>query len=344
MLTFCRVKTAAPPFCRTRDWSRPMSLFSATLHALAPLFLLILLGYGLKRARVLHAAHVPILNSLVINVTLPALIFKGLAQAPHLPLRAMLLPLAALCAEAVALGIALALGRALRLSRPMRGALLMTGTFGNTSFLGYPITLALLPRQFPLTILIDQFGMTIAMYACAALVGSAWGPNSDGAGGAARAMGRFFRSPIFLSVVVGCVALLVPRPAGLVHLPLARGGGSVVMQCIGYLGQGTTPLVLLGLGVSLRPNTARAFGGPIGAACGLKLLVCPVAMWLVCRALGLHGDMLKVGILEEAMPTAVMASVLSTEYQLAGDYAVGVVFVGTALSALTVPILLSILH
>jgi len=321
-----------------------MTLFSATLHALAPLFLLILLGYGLKKARVLHAAHVPILNALVINITLPALIFKGLAQAPHLAPRAMLLPLAALAGEALTLGAALAVGYALRLARPTRGALLMTGTFGNTSFLGYPITLALVPHQFPLTILIDQFGMTIAMYACAALAGSRFGPEGDGTSTPGKAMGRFFRSPIFLSVAAGCFALLMPRPPILTHGPGVRAVGAVLMQCVSYLGQGTTPIVLLALGVSLRPGTARAYGGPIAAACGLKLLVCPLAMWLVCRALGLHGDLLKVGVLEMAMPTAVMASVLSAEYRLSGDYAVGVVFVGTALAAVTVPVLLSILH
>lgn len=321
-----------------------MTLFAATLHALLPLFLLILLGYGLKKARVLHAAHVPILNALVINITLPALIFKGLVQAPHLAARAMLLPLAALLGEAFTLGIALAVGRALRLARPTRGALLVTGTFGNTSFLGYPMTLALVPHQFPLTILIDQFGMTIAMYACAALVGSAFGPEGEGAGGPGKAMGRFFRSPIFLSVVAGCAALLVPWPPMLTHAPGLRALGAVLMQCVSYLGQGTTPIVLLALGVSLRPGTARAYGGPILAACGLKLLVCPVAMWLVCRALGLRGEMLTVGVLEMAMPTAVMASVLSAEHKLAGDYAVGVVFTGTALAAVTVPVLLSVLH
>lgn len=46
-----------------------MALFPTVLRALAPLFLLIVLGNVLRRVRVLHAAHVPILNGLVINVT-----------------------------------------------------------------------------------------------------------------------------------------------------------------------------------------------------------------------------------------------------------------------------------
>ena len=66
-----------------------MALFAVVLRALAPLFLLIVLGNLLRRARVLHAAHVPVLNGLVLNVTLPALIFLALTRAPGAPRRLM---------------------------------------------------------------------------------------------------------------------------------------------------------------------------------------------------------------------------------------------------------------
>ena len=61
-----------------------MLLYTAILSALAPPFLLIVLGYALKRLRVMHPAHVPILNDIVLNVTLPALILLGLLRAPAL--------------------------------------------------------------------------------------------------------------------------------------------------------------------------------------------------------------------------------------------------------------------
>ena len=41
------------------------------------------------------------------------------------------------------------------------------------------------------------------------------------------------------------------------------------------------------------------------------------------------------------MPAAVMASVLAGQNDMEGDFAVGVVFVSTVLSALTVPLLLT---
>ncbi|MDQ2686883.1 MAG: AEC family transporter [Armatimonadota bacterium] len=320
-----------------------MSLFLAILRALAPLFGLIVLGYGLKRLRVLHISHVPVMNGLVINVTLPALIVQGLVGAPRLPAHDGLAPLALLLAQFVTLGVALAVGRAAHMARPTHGALMITGAFGNTGFLGYPIVLALLPREFPVAILLDQFGMTIALYLCAALLGGRFGPTPLQPGETRQAIIRFLRSPLFLSVVVGMLIRLIPWPTALSHTPAARAVGGIVMQCLGYLGQGTTPVVLLALGVALRPGAVRAYVTPLALACTLKLLVCPLAMWAIAHALGLHGDLLRVCLLMSAMPTAVVASVLSAQHDLSGDYAVAVVFVSTVLSAVTIPLLLSIL-
>jgi predicted permease len=322
-----------------------LSLFTVTLEALAPLFLLVLLGYGLKWARVLHPAHVPIFNSLVLNVTLPALIIKGLMESPPLVAADALPPLALLLTEGVTLTMAWAAGRALSLVRPMRGALLMTGPFGNSSFLGYPITLALLPGLFSVTILLDQFGMTILMYFAAAVIGATFGTSTAGeARDIRQSILRFLRSPLFLSLVLGCVMRLTPWPPSLGHLPVVEALDGVLAKCRDYLGQGTTPLVLLALGVALRPDAVRSFPVPIGVSCLLKLIVTPLLMWAACRAFGLHGDLLRDGILIAAMPTAVMASVLSAEHDLAGDFAVGVVFTSTVLSAVTVPLMLSILR
>ena len=122
-----------------------MTLFPIVLRALAPLFLLIVLGSLLRRARVLHTAHVPVLNGLVVQVTLPALIFLALTRASALPASDACLPVAFWLAEAVTMALAYALGRLARLPRPALGALLIVGVFGNTAFLGYPITLSLLP-------------------------------------------------------------------------------------------------------------------------------------------------------------------------------------------------------
>ncbi len=300
-----------------------------------------MLGYALKRLRVLHPAHVPIFNGLVLHVTLPALIVLGLLRAPALSPRLTLPVLAMLATEIVALGVVYGAGRALRFPNQLLGALLIVGVFGNTSFIGYPLTLALFPKQFPTTILLDQFGMTLWMYLAAAVIGSRFGRSDTGHG---AAIVRFFRSPIFLSAVLGLGLHLLPVPPTLTQSLVLRQLGAIVMQCLGYLGQGTTPLVLLALGVALRPGAALKQPAALGLACVVKLLVCPLLVWALCRVLGVGGEVRADTVLETAMPTAVMASVLAGQNDLEGDFAVGVVFAATVLSAVTVPLLLSVLR
>ncbi len=317
-----------------------MLLYTAILSALAPPFLLILLGAGLRRLQVLDTAQVPALNGLVLNVTLPALVVTGLLHAPPLSPRLALPVLALFAAEMAALGLIAGLGRLLRLPPATLGAVLLVGVFGNTGFIGYPLTLAVFPQQFPTAILLDQFSMTLPLYVTAAIAGGRLGSG----GGHGAALGRFFRSPLFLSAVIGLALHSVRVPAALAHSPVWPRLGAVVVQCLGYLGQGTTPLVLLALGVSLRPGAALAQPRALALACTIKLLFVPAAAWAVCRALTVGGEVRAETVLASAMPAAVVASVLAGRNDMEGDFAVGVVFAATVLSALTIPLLLTFLR
>ena len=317
-----------------------MLLYSAILTALAPPFLLILLGYGLKRVHILHPAHVPILNGLVLNITLPALVIVGLLRAPPLSPRSALPVLAVLAAEMTALGVIYIIGRGLRLPSRLLGALLLVGVFGNTGFIGYPLTLALFPRQFPTTILIDQFGMSVPMYLLAAVIGAKFGSGGEHK----AALRRFFRSPLFSGALIGLTLHALPLHTLAAGVPLGHTLGAVLLQCLSYLGQGTTPLVLLALGAALRPGAAFKQPVAVCLACAVKLLLCPLMAWMLCRTLGIDGEVRADTLLEAAMPAAVVASVLAGQNDMEGDFAVGVVFMATVLSAVTVPLLLTLLR
>ena len=320
-------------------------MFLPILIALAPPFLIILLCYALKRRHVLHTAHVPIMNALVTKIALPALVIHGLLLAPSIPADRAVLPFAFLLMEVAILALAYGVGCIARFPRPMLGAMLLICVFGNTGFIGYPLTLALFKPQFPAAILLDQFGMSTPMYLCAAAIGAHFGARNQEAGaGRGTAMLRFLRSPIFLSAIIGLLLRMIPIPHALVGIPILRLSGQILLQCLGYLGQGTIPLVLLALGVALRPGAARANPGPLLIACALKLIACPVMMWGLCHLFGIRGDLRSVSVLEAAMPTSVVASILAGQNDLEGDFAVGVVFCSTVLSALTIPLLLSLLR
>lgn len=215
------------------------------------------------------------------------MIFLALTHAPSLPASDARLPLAFWLAEAVTMAVAFGLGRLRRLPRATLGALMIAGVFGNTAFLGYPVTLSLLPGEFPQAVLLDEFGCVIVLYLSGALIGGAFGSHGGDWRGAVL---RFARSPLFLSVVAALLVRLLPWPHGLSALPAFAAVGSVLSQCLAYLSQGTTPLILLAVGVSLQPRTVLAAPGAALLPCLLKLIVCPLAMSGACRLLGVGGS------------------------------------------------------
>lgn len=318
-----------------------MAYFWAVFQALVPLFVLILLGYSLRKRNVLRREHVPILHFALVNAFLPATIIRGLAQAPTLSPRILLLPLPLLMGEVVVLTVVWFLGSRAGMARRILGAMLLTSAFGNTSFLGYPIALVLMPAQFPAAVLVDEFGMTIPLYTFAPWLGARLG---GGGGNARAAILRYFRGPLFLAVLAGLAVRFTPMPAALYHLPAAHLAAVTAWRCIDYLAQGTTPVVLVALGVSLIPTAVRQHAGPILLACAAKLMLSPLIVWAVCRSIGLSGADLHVCVLQAAMPSAVMAAVLSGQHGLDEKFGVGAVCAATVLSLFTIPIILTLLH
>ena len=320
-----------------------MTLFATVLQTLIPLFALILLGYLLRRhASVLHLGHLPSFNSLVVNVTLPALVLLAIVRAPPLSVG---LPLAMLCAEIVTMGLAFAVGRLLRLSRPLLGMLLMVACFGNTAFLGYPVCRAVVPGVFASAVVIDQFGMTLPMLLTAGILGGVFGASDraekgeQGGGAFGPAVRRWVRSPIFLAAALALVVRWVPWPTTLVLSRPAIVLGTMVAQTLDYLSKATTPVALLAMGAMLQPRAATKASRLLLVPCAFKLMVCPLLMWAFCRLFGLHGDMLRVGVLEASMPTSVTCSLLCAQYAMEGELAGGAVFAATVLSIASIPLL-----
>jgi malate permease and related proteins len=321
-----------------------MHVLLTVLIGLAPLFALIVVGHLLRReASVLHLSHVPIINGLVINVTLPSLIFLALVNAPVMTRTSVVLPLLLIASEAVTMAAAFGIGKALKFSKSTLGMMVMVGAFGNTAFLGYPISRALLPKMFPTAVMLDEFGMMIVMYITGAILVGAFGNPNHGSGSTKAAIAKFLRGPLFLSIVMAMIVRAVPWPHAFSN-PSFKIAAGMVVTTLSYLAQGTTPLILLAVGASLRPKAALANPRSIILPSVLKLIVCPAAMFGFCYLAGIHGDALKVGTLQAAMPTGVLASVLCSQGNMDGSAAVGTVFATTVFSVITITIVMCLLH
>jgi predicted permease len=115
-------------------------------------------------------------------------------------------------------------------------------------------------------------------------------------------------------------------------LPIAR--------TVGLLSDAAIPTFLVLLGMQLHGNGLRAPLRPLGLAVACRLVLSPLIAVFVAPLLGMHGASWQAGILQTAMPSAVINIVLATEYDVEPTFVTSVVFVTTLLSPLTVtPIL-----
>ncbi len=147
-----------------------------------------------------------------------------------------------------------------------------------------------------------------------------------------RALAGLLKIPTIYAVVL---ALLFLRLDWQLPQPVERAAG--------LLGDAAIPTMLVLLGVLLR--RARWSGNllPLAIANGMRLVASPLLAFFLAARFGLQGAARQAGILEAYMPTAVMATVLATEFDVEPGFLTAVVFSSTLLSPLTLTPLLVIL-
>lgn len=283
------------------------------------------LGYALQRMSALPANTAQRLNQVVLYLCLPAAILRhvpGLEWAPAL-LGVVAMPWLMLAVTVPAVALA---ARALRLREDARAALLLTVALGNTSFLGYPLTRALIGEHaLPYAVIYDQFGSFLIMSTFGLWVLARYGHGGEGVRPGAREMARrILRFPPLWALVLGLTAMPAQPPAWIDHL-------------LRVLSDALLPLAVLAVGLSVRLALPREELRPLAVGLALKLLALPVLAWVLTPALGLHGDIARTVVLEAAMPPMITAASLAIAHGLAPRLAAAMVGYGLLLSLATLP-------
>ena len=290
--------------------------------AFALILLMLALGYAFQRLRVLPEDAAQTLNLVVLYVCLPAAV---LHHVPRLQLEpslvgVALVPWTLLLASVVLVTLA---ARVLRFREDERAVLLLTVALGNTSFLGYPLTKALIGEHaLPYAVIYDQFGAFLILSTFGLWVLARYGgdrkPTAD------DILRRVATFPPFWALIVGITVMPAEPPAWF--------GGALQRLTDALL-----PLAMLTIGLSVKLALPRDELKPLAVGLLLKLLAMPALAWLLVRAMGMGGDMARATVLESAMPSMVTAGALAISHRLAPRLAAAMVGYGLLLSLLTLP-------
>ena len=302
---------------------------SEMLSVIVAVFLLIFLGTLLRRSEYLDAGFWEAVERLTYFFLFPALLVTTLATAEFADLAALPMALAIIAALIVMTLLLLAIRPLLRISRPAF-ATVVQGALRQNTYIGLAVSFGLFGAA----------GLTMAAVAVAALV-----PlvnvlsvtvltrfSRSVPGNAAQTAEALAKNPLILACALG----LVLNVTG-IGLP------GFVAPLFEILGRGALAMGLLAVGAGLRFGSAWLGGRSIAIASVLKLMVMPIITALACWLFEVTGQAAVVAILFSGLPTATSAYILTR--QMGGDAGLmaGVISVETALSLLTLPILLSLL-
>jgi predicted permease len=292
-------------------------------------FVLLLIGYGMKKIRLLQPSNCDVLNTVVIYITLPAFIFNAIYEYREpITLDVARIPLIGFAMIALVGLIAYILGRILRFEYGIIAGLILASSFGNTGFLGFPVVEAAFKSKEALftAVLYDELAMALPLYTIGMVV-------------AAGFMGEKFQ----LSRV-GWV-LKLPQmwaiPLAFLLRPFALP--EPILAVLKYLANGTIPLVMISLGLSISAKSLKGYTLPVVIACILKLALLPFLTYYAAKMIGIKGIMLQTLTVEAGMPTAMMAGVLVAKFGKSVKYVAGTIFITTMMSLITIPIMLAIL-
>ena len=263
------------------------------------------------------------LNGFIVNVSLPAL---TLVTVHNLAWDARLIGAALMAWVLFGVGLVFfwTMSRVMHLKRSTTGALMLTGSMANTSFIGLPMIESWYgPELLGVGIVVDQFGSYFVLSTLGLVVA---GVYSTGARFDPKAVvKKILTFAPFVSLLLALALMPVAYPEWLNTL-LSRLGTTLV------------PLALVSVGYQLRLS---AVGGRLKVLClglGFKLLLGPLAILLIyAGVLGLRGPIVQVTIFEAAMGPMIGAAIVAMDNDLDPSLVTLMVGIGIPLSFLTLP-------
>ncbi|MBE2239947.1 MAG: AEC family transporter [Caldilineaceae bacterium] len=294
------------------------NLIQVFVNTVLPVFLIAGAGFILARAMPLEGRT---LGRVIFYLGSPSLVFRSLY---NMDISTMVLQQELL----VVLGVYLITGAVGWLvgadqTRPRRSALTIASAVSNNGNMGLPISLFAL----------GDAGLVMATvyYAISAFLTNTFGVfvASSGSAPLGKALGQSLRAPVIYATLLGVILnrLAIPVPDPLYRAVDLMAGAAIPMM-----------LVLLGIQLSVTPFTHDQ--RVVWRSVVIRLGLSPLIALALCLVMGVSGLERQVVILQASMPTAVVATVLSTEFAAAPRLVAAAVLVSTLVSMVTVSVVL----
>ncbi len=282
--------------------------------------LILISAYLLKRAGIFSERDADPFVNYVIYLSLPALVFR---EVREVEIGGESIGVVAV-AWAVILGslvISWGVGKLVRMEERTLRSFMLVSSFGNTAFLGYPFTYALFGEEgLRFAVLYDQIGSFLLVVSVGFLVATG-----------RLSFKEVLTFPPFLALVLGILSRNLSIPVFL----------DTFLKVVSW---SLIPSVLFAIGLKISLRGIMGSLRDTALCLTIKMVLSPLLLLIVLKALSLKTLGFKVALLETSMPPMVMAGVLALRYNLDDRVAVSSITLGLLLSFLTVPFWVSLLR
>jgi len=223
-------------------------------------------------------------------------------------------------------GLALLLMAKMRMSRSIKAAVFLCVLLPNSGSFGMSANLFAFGPEAEAHAGLIFVTMSILAYTVGVVVASM----------GRASIGDAFRKLVMVPAVWAVpLAFLVSGSGMKLPIPIDR--------TVELLAEATIPLFLVILGMQLRKASPRHHPRALITAASFRLVVGAIVGLAMARVFGLQGISLQAGVLEMGMPSAVLNTILATEYDAEPSFVATTVFVTMVASPFTLTPLLRLL-
>ncbi len=313
-----------------------MNVFINAFQSVLSIITMIALGYYLTRRGLFDENASRLFGKLVINVSLPAMMIANILsvfsrESLYSAGIGLAIPFASMFICYIA---AVGTARLVGVRQDRRGIFQMMFFASNTIFMGMPVNLALFGEKSIPYVLYYYAANTTLFWTL-----GIYGISTDSKGANEKSGGTGIIKKIFSPPLLGFLA-------GLLLVALEVKLPSFLMDSFKYIGNLTTPLSLLFIGITFNSVDFKSirFDKDMAALLFGRFVLSPLLVYALSLLIPVPGLMLKVFIIQSAMPVITQSAIVAKAYDIDYHYATVMVTVTTILSMIFIPVYMVLMN
>lgn len=286
---------------------------------------MILLGILLKKLGVLVEKDGNTLVKIVLDVSLPSLIFINVSSSV-INGEMLFMPIIAFGLSIICIFIAYIYSKLRGYGKIKTWTIIILLSMINTGFIGYPVVLGVFGNEGFLYAVFYDFSTSILLVIFGMILTSLFGGNKK------KVIKNSLTFVPLWAVIIGVIF-------NVLHIGLPY----VLESSLNYLGASTIPLIMLSVGLKIRFENFKSSVSDTLFITVSRLLLSPIILYTILTQFGFTGFLLNVSVLQSAMPTAMNSLVLAITYDLDMNITNSVIVLTTICSVVTLPLIMTLL-